>query len=174
MEARSRAQGFSLVEVMVSLIVISVGLLGIAKIQALAYVSTSTAGLRSLAAIEAASLASAMRADRAFWSQGLPAPVTVTGTTIAGNVGLATNTTSCLSPAPFCVPATLAAFDMQRWVVALNAMLPNPTATLTCPNITIPVHCTISVSWSERSVAVNAQATAGVMVGPQYTLYVDP
>ena len=43
------------------LLVISIGLLGIAKMQALALSSTGTAKMRSLAAIEAASLASTIR-----------------------------------------------------------------------------------------------------------------
>ena len=63
-----RDAGFSLVEVMVALIVMSVGLLGIAKMQALALTSTTSARMRSLVALEAASLASTMRADRAYWS----------------------------------------------------------------------------------------------------------
>ena len=47
-EAIVREGGFSLIEVMVALIIVSVGLLGIAKMQALAYASTGIAGKRSL------------------------------------------------------------------------------------------------------------------------------
>jgi prepilin-type N-terminal cleavage/methylation domain-containing protein len=39
----SRASGFTLVEVLVALIIIAVGMLGLAKIQALAYASTGIA-----------------------------------------------------------------------------------------------------------------------------------
>src|SRR5438445_9867309 len=63
-----REAGFSLVEVMVALIVMSVGLLGIAKMQALALTSTTSARMRSIVALEASSLASTMRADRAYWT----------------------------------------------------------------------------------------------------------
>ena len=67
--AQSRAwRGFTLVEVLVALIIIGVGMLGIAKIQALAYASTGTAALRALAALEASSLAASMRANRGYWS----------------------------------------------------------------------------------------------------------
>ena len=58
--AGTGVRGFSLVEVMVAVIVICVGLLGIAKMQALALSNTTTSRLRALAAIEAAGLASAM------------------------------------------------------------------------------------------------------------------
>ena len=44
-------RGFSLIEVLVALIIIGVGMLGIAKIQALSYASTGTAAQRSIAAI---------------------------------------------------------------------------------------------------------------------------
>ena len=75
--SRRAAGGFSLVEVMVALLVVSIGLLGIAKMQALALSSTGSAKMRSLASIEAASLASTLHADRAYWSS-LPVAVTAT------------------------------------------------------------------------------------------------
>src|ERR1700678_4179404 len=62
-----RSEGFSLVEVMVALVVCCVGLLGLAKMEALSISSTGIAGARSLAAIEASSLAAAMHADRGYW-----------------------------------------------------------------------------------------------------------
>ena len=48
---RPAARGFSLVEVLVSLVVVSVGLLGLAKMESLAIASTGVASSRSLAAI---------------------------------------------------------------------------------------------------------------------------
>ena len=66
-QTRFGARGFSLIEVLVALVVVSIGLLGIAKMQAIAYSSTGVASKRSLAAIEAASLASSMHANRAYW-----------------------------------------------------------------------------------------------------------
>src|ERR1700735_3101250 len=72
----ARGRGFSLVEVMVALIIIAVGMLGIAKMQALALSTTESSGVRSLVAIEAASLAASMHANRDYWVQGPPPPVT--------------------------------------------------------------------------------------------------
>jgi type IV pilus assembly protein PilV len=63
-----RAPGFSLVEVMVAVVVICVGLLGIAKMQAMAVSNTNMSRQRSLAAIEAASIASAMHSNREYWA----------------------------------------------------------------------------------------------------------
>ena len=81
------ARGFSLIEVLVALVVVSVGLLGIAKMQAIAYSSTGVASKRSLAAIEAASLASSMHANRAYWSVSGVAPLTttITGAAVTGS-----------------------------------------------------------------------------------------
>ncbi|TLY62557.1 MAG: prepilin-type N-terminal cleavage/methylation domain-containing protein [Gammaproteobacteria bacterium] len=78
----SRSRGFSLVEVMVAVIVICVGLLGIAKLQALSLSNTTTSRLRALAAIQVASVAAAMHSNRQYWGNTPPNTVTVTGTAI--------------------------------------------------------------------------------------------
>jgi type IV pilus assembly protein PilV len=174
-----RAHGFTLLEVMVALVIMSIGLLGIAKMQALAYSSTSTASLRSLAAIEAASLASSMRANRAYWAVGAaPVAITINGTAISDATLAATATAAnfCTpaGSAP-CTPAQLAAFDLHRWATALSALLPNPTATISCPTVVTPINCTIQVNWTEKMVAVNAQGSGGpAMQAPTYLLYVEP
>src|SRR5215471_3607666 len=80
LRARARADGFSLVEVMVAVVIICVGLLGIAKMQALALSSTTTSRLRALAAIQAAGLASAMHSNREYWAgtAGATPPANIT------------------------------------------------------------------------------------------------
>jgi len=62
------SQGFSLLEVMVALVVLSVGLLGVVKLESVAYSSTNVASKRSLAALQAASLAAAMHVNRGYWN----------------------------------------------------------------------------------------------------------
>src|SRR6201987_2468405 len=75
---RADSRGFSLVEVLVAVVVICTGLLGIAKLQALSLSNTSTARLRSLAALEAASLASAMHSNRQYWAGTPPTSIVAT------------------------------------------------------------------------------------------------
>jgi type IV pilus assembly protein PilV len=65
---RNGVRGFSLVEVLVALIVICVGLLGVAKMQALALSNMTTSRQRALAAFEAAALAGAMHSNRNYWA----------------------------------------------------------------------------------------------------------
>lgn len=174
LRAIRRARGFSLMEVLVALIVLSVGLLGIAKMQGLALSSTTVASARSLAAIEASSLADAMHANRVYWASNAPtaAAVTVSGNAVSGGPTAGTCTAACTA-------SQLAGYDLQQWATALNALLPNDSATITC-NGTTPVSCTIQISWYEKTVAINAQEQAQVsntsvdINNPQYTLYVEP
>ncbi len=183
--------GFSLVEVLVALVILSIGLLGLAKIQALAFASTGTASLRSLAALEASSMATAMRTGRNYWSAP-PANLTITtsGTTITASDATLGIIANCLysSNATACTPAQMAAYDLQQWVNWLNTgLLPNPTASISCPTPAVagsPVGCSIQITWTERNVAVNAQAASAnaaasaagtsAMAAPTYTLYVEP
>ena len=175
-----RARGFGLVEVLVSMIVISIGLLGIAKMQALAFASTGVASMRSLAALQASSLAASMHANRAYWAAGGVAPpvITVTGTTIS-DATLATAadcTTASGANPPDCPIATVAAYDLQRWSQSVSALLPNPVSTITCTNVVgTPVNCTIQITWAEKAVAMNQQgANSAAMQAPTYVLFVQP
>ena len=146
----AHSRGFSLVEVMVAVIVICVGLLGIAKLQALSLSNTTTSRLRALAAIQVASVAAAMHSNRQYWGNTPPETVIVTATAITSTDGAlqtqATNDLTGTSPSnpsrvcvgtagsgAACTALQLAAFDLARWGVSLAALLPNPTATIRCP-----------------------------------------
>jgi type IV pilus assembly protein PilV len=178
----AQARGFTLLEVMIALVITSIGLLGIAKIHALAYSSTATAGARSIVAMQAAGLASSMHANRTYWSAGLaPVPVIITGTAISDATlnGAAATPNFCMSAVgPACTPDLMAAFDLHTYAAELNAELPNsnPITTINCP-VAIPVNCTIQVTWNEKAVSINQQSLAGTTqatFAPTYTLYVEP
>jgi type IV pilus assembly protein PilV len=169
-----RARGFSLMEVMVALVVSTVGLLGLAKMEALALSSTSVAGSRSLAAIEAASLAAAMHANPGYWASGGAQPlITITAgapypiiTSCSNNPGTGS-----------CIPANMAAWDLNAWSTSLNQVLPGSLATITCSpgGAGSPVTCTIQLQWTENGVAVSAQQSLmSSLAAPMYTLYVQP
>lgn len=171
-----RARGFSLIEVMVSVVVICVGLLGIAKLQALSLSNTTTSRLRALAAIQAASIAAAMHSNRQYWGNTPPNTVTIAGAAITSTdaalqaaAGAANAGTVCQSPTatagsgPACTAVPLAAYDLARWRTSLTTLLPNPQALITCPPVAggaAPASCAITVCWTERAVGVNQQEAA--------------
>jgi len=192
-------RGFSLVEVMVALVVCAIGLLGLAKMESLALSSTGIAGNRSIAAIQASSLASAMHANRAYWAAGLaPAAVTVTvtaGNWVINNANLAAAPlyatgaypaapNGCTTPATLGTPCSvdqMAANDLQDWSAALAQLMPNSLATISCTTATnVPVSCNIQIQWVENAVGSNesqTQANLTAMINansPTYVLFVQP
>jgi type IV pilus assembly protein PilV len=181
---KQRMRGFSLIEVLVALIVVSIGLLGIAKMQAIAYSSTGVASKRSLAAIEAASLAASMHANRAYWSVSgtVPLNTTVTGSAVASSdAGIAGGACPVGNTATL-APQQLAAYDMACWASALKSLLPNDQATIACQSTAAPtpVSCTVTITWAENLASLNKQEAAAAAAGPSalqlpsYTLYIQP
>jgi len=178
-------RGFSLIEVMVALVVICVGLLGIAKLEALMLSSTGTSRLRSLVGLQAASLAASMHADRDYWDNSANGVIALTATesngttTFAGTpAALATEANApptCQESAPgsssppTCpAPQDMASFDLSQWAGAgtgstatgVAAVLKNSTTTIGCaPNASLNniVTCTITITWNENTIAVNTQ-----------------
>jgi type IV pilus assembly protein PilV len=184
---RNVARGFSLIEVLVALIIIGVGMLGLAKVQGLAYASTGSASQRSLAAMQTASLVSAMRANRAYWSAAAtsttPFLLNYSGTGITlgsgtdATMGVTAVCTLGGADAP-CSDAKMAAYDVGAWLASLSTVLPSPTGNISCPVVigTAPVSCTITVNWLESATGINKQSSQGTTVrnGPSYTLIVVP
>jgi len=177
-------RGFSLVEVMVAVVVICVGLLGIAKMQALAVSSTTTARLRAMAAFQAASLASIMHSNRVYWASAaavanspivvtIPGAVPVAGVTITP-AGFAQTDTFCIRTTVSAVPACpgtagalqLAGFDVQRWGEAMIGLLPNLQTTITCQGAVPPSSCIIQMLWTEQSGTTNSSENAQAIVDP--------
>lgn len=196
-------RGFSLVEVLVALLVISIGLLGIAKMQALALSNTNGGRLRALAAIEAASLGATMQAERNYWGAfttaqtitvtGAAGSATVTSTsdsTLNGTVtcaasgtttiGECTGTPSCNSTdsatAAPCTAQKMAAYDLQQWAGRLQQVMAADAASITCTPLTssTPVACRIVITWAEAQVNSNVTENVNGMAGPTYTLFVNP
>ena len=153
-------RGFTLLEVMVSLMIISVGLLGVAKMQALSLTNTSVASMRSLAAIEAASLAATMHENRAYWSSAAPAAtggIEAKGTGPGSSPqitpsGTLTATVDCTTgTVPYCTSDQVAAYDLQQWAAAVNSVLPNYDAKITCTGVSPVSRLTLVTATRRRS-----------------------
>lgn len=168
----SRQAGFTLLEVLIALLVISIGLLGIAGMQALAINNTSVARVQSLAALQAASLASAMQANEAYWQKtGAITNTTVNGA-VLGDANLNGQAVDC--SAAVCTPVQMAGWDLKQWGGDLQNLLPGGTGQVTCTNnVGIPITCAISVIWQEKTVGLNAGQGAAAQQ-QTYSMVVQP
>jgi len=160
--------------------VVGVGLIGLAKIQAAAVGNTQVSRVRSLVALQTESLAAAMHGNRGYWAAGLaPASFNITnGTTISDSVLSQTLAAGlCLSGSP-CTPTQLAAYDVQQWAGTMNTNFPGYSATVNCSTtVGVPVSCNITVSWSEKYIAVNGTTAASGVTATStqsFTVYVQP
>ena len=142
-------RGVSLIEVMVSVLVLAVGMLGIAAMQSLALRGGQGSLESSQAVMATSSILESIRANR----------------TQADSYNLAK---ACTTPTAV---TTLADYDKKAWVAALKSTIGSGTAdTTTCGEITNcddanATNCTITVYWddsraggdSSRSLSVEAQ-----------------
>jgi type IV pilus assembly protein PilV len=200
----ARTRGFSLVEVLVALLVISIGLLGIAKMQALALSNTNGGRLRALAALQAESLASTIQAERNYWgnvSADLTIGITTSGgsstinsTDNSANVNAtitcaASSTTTiggcsggldCTKTSTPCNAQTMAAYDLQQWAGRVQQLLGQDVVQIFCNKLTptVPVTCRITINWTEaqvNSTTSESAFTSATAVGlPSYQLFVNP
>jgi type IV pilus assembly protein PilV len=183
---QSRESGFTLLEVLVAILLVSIGIFGFAKMQALALSSTQVASSRSIVAMQAASLAGAMHGNRKFWGGGTaPTSFTTAGATVtdASSVLTATGIDCYKSTKPSaaaCAPEKLAAYDVQQWATHMNDLLPGYTSTVTCSNTAgIPVSCVLRIEWQEKYVSssrstASAPASFATGGGRFYTLLIEP
>ena len=134
-----RSRGFSLVEALVALLVLSIGLLGIAGLQLTGMRNNQAAYLRSQAVVLADDILERMRANR--------------GALAAYAVALGDD--------PPTTPTTMAQTDLQAWLLTLAAVLPNGDGSIAVDGATNRV--TVTTQWQERS-AISGEAPAAQTV----------
>jgi type IV pilus assembly protein PilV len=161
-------RGFSLLEVMVAVVVFSVGLVGLGLLLTASIRANHVGFLHSQATFVAESIADSMRANvigvwadayDGVWSATTPAAPT-----------------DCTA-AP-CTPAQIAARDVAAWGRMVGQLLPAGQGTVVCtpradrpiPNaleiLTSPVYtgsCQITLTWTEQSESADG-AVAGTFV----------
>ena len=164
---RRLGSGFSLIEVMVSLVIISLGILGVSGLLLKGLSNTQASGMRTMVALQASSLASAMYANRAFWAnpaQGIIAFSSKADGSITGKNLAIGSEDSCVgtpkAPTPMsCTPAQLAGSDVRTWVNSVNRALANATSDLQCTPIaqgsSAYMSCVIQVEWAEHFVELS-------------------
>ncbi len=179
--SRSRARGFTLIELLITLVIVSVGLLGVAKMQAAAVAESGVARTRSLMTFQAEALAASMRANKGFWQSStaytqsftIPAggPFTAPSTMTAPGTsdGTCNKTTSCTS-------ANMAYDDVNTWATAFNKQFPTATAGIVCNGgASVPETCDITLTWTEHTVAINRSTATGAATSTaNIVLHVQP
>lgn len=136
---RSAQGGFSLIEVMISVLILAIGILGAGALQTVGLQVSQGAYNRSQAIVLASDIIDRMRANR---------------TGIAQYEGASTKTLTvktkpaCLGAAAGCTPSAIADFDLSNWKAAVEGILPaNAYGTITKTSAN---NYTVTVRWPER------------------------
>jgi type IV pilus assembly protein PilV len=153
MQPIARHRGFTLLEVLIALLVFSIGLLGMAGLLVVSVKTNHSAYLRTQASFLAQSMADRMRANMPrVWTQDYDA-------------GYPTGDTDpCTGGGP-CSRANVALRDKAEWSTQLTDQLPNGSANIVCvPTAGVDVSaqdaengapyaglCTIQITWSEST-----------------------
>lgn len=126
---RNKASGFSMVEIMVSILVLSVGVLGTAGMQLSALRTTHQSGLTTMALQLATEMADRMRANDSQMRQSDSNNHFLNLDYSAAKEGEPKSPTIvCYSEA--CDPAELAQFDLYEWKKRLRSALPSARAVI--------------------------------------------
>lgn len=153
---RHPASGFTLIEVMIALVVLAVGLLGVAKLFIIALQSSASSSSGTQAVNLAADIADRIRANRtATVAYQANSPIAAApGTVCVGGA---------LSIAVICTPAEMAAYDLYLWDQEVRCVGPGGAAAASCwaagpawtvtytanPAGTGPNTYTITINWVE-------------------------
>lgn len=151
-------RGFSLLEVLIALLIFSLGLMGLAGLMVVSVKTNHSAYLRTQASFLAQSMADRMRANTGWINA-------YNGTYDIDTVGSG----DCSSDG-VCTPTLLVTRDKGVWSRQLTDSLPNPNATIACNGATLgtAIHrgaapydglCTFTINWSEAS--LDRAETAG-------------
>jgi type IV pilus assembly protein PilV len=137
-------RGFGLIESLVALVVISVGMIGIAALYGQGLRASTTAFYRTHAVNLAADMADRIRVNR------------------RGNAsygGAAVNNPCGAGGGANCTPAQMAAYDLFVWQGQVNGLLPAGAGVVQFTGTTPPTY-TIRVTWTEPGVGVTTHQIA--------------
>lgn len=134
------AAGFSMIEVLVTLLIISLALLGTAGLQAYAMRMNQGGQFRSQAVLMASDLAERMEANKAAAIAG--------SYVVAQSSTPATASAACTSSA--CAAMALAAYDLAQWQSAVAATLPQGSWSVTQVATGNPTTYRITIGWVDR------------------------
>lgn len=138
MNSKRPNQGFTLIEVLIALVVLAVGLLGMASLMMTSLQSSQGAYQRSQASLLAYDIIERMRAnhDQAVTSDAYALSETAATTSAPG----------CVTAEAGCNASEQAQLDLHQWRTALEAGIPGASAII---ERTPPNSYEITMSWDE-------------------------
>lgn len=140
--ATSAAQrGFSMLEILITLVIVAIALLGTAGLQVYAMRVNKGGQFRTQAIFLASDMAERMEANRAEAVLGTYA---VAATSAVGAAAVLCDAATCSS-------AQLAAWDINQWGTAISNVLPQPAWSVTQTIAGNPSTYNIVISWTDRS-----------------------
>jgi type IV pilus assembly protein PilV len=120
MNRRTRSRGMSLIEVLVSLVILSLGVLAVVALQLVAKRNNADAGQRTIAAQLAYDLIERMRANASKATlDAYLAAAPITAPMGYGNAGAGTRSVPAVSCTGTCTPAQMVEWDLYQWERAL-------------------------------------------------------
>jgi type IV pilus assembly protein PilV len=154
--SRTGHQGFSLVEVLVALLVLSIGLLGLAALQTTSLQYNTGSYFRTQATLLAYDIIDRMRANLgAVANSGSPdggvydvPDATSIGSKVSSYDSCIGSTCNCNTAS--CSSNNLAIYDIGNWYYRTVATLPNAQTTPPTINIDANGQATITMRWKER------------------------
>lgn len=138
------ARGFTLIEVMVALTVVSIGMLGIASLYTQSLGASRTTQYRSQAINLMSDMTDRIRGNR------------LGGVAYAG---AAVDRDCDLNGGLTCNPVQMAQDDLFNWGAQVNALLPGGTWAVARNGATLPPTFTVTVNWTEVGVGAMTEQT---------------
>ena len=152
MARHTRTAGFTLIEVLVALVVMAVGMLGIAGL----YIESLRSGQMSVSYTNAVTLAASM-ADRI---RANPTAIGAYAGAAAGNGTAGTAANNCVNGAADCAPPQMAADDWFWWYEDVKDQIPEGRQASVQVVGAPPVNVyTIQLQWPERGLAAPVSYT---------------
>jgi len=161
-----RQLGTSLVEILVSMVVASLGLLGAAKLQSLAINQTTSASSQSFVAIAVDNLSSMMKSNQAYWrNSAFPDPFNISitpgnATLISGTgAGTLAATTKNCGTAANCDEEELAAFDLRAIASDFATSTTGGGFQIQRVGSALPPVFRVTAQWNEKIMSLGGNST---------------